>query len=111
MADTWGNTDESCQLETLVGRSTRKCLISMDGALEATNRSEAQPDAVESARGGPSPASVASPGAAAQPSPGSAASSGAAPAAKVVRQFREILLWPLQLAPIREGAQIQEHWE
>jgi len=30
---------------------------------------------------------------------------------KIVRQFREILLWPLQLAPIREGAQIQEHWE
>ena len=26
-----------------------------------------------------------------------------------VRQFRQILLWPLQLAPIREGAQIQEH--
>ena len=30
---------------------------------------------------------------------------------KLVRQFRQILLWPLQLAPIREGAQIQEHWE
>jgi len=31
--------------------------------------------------------------------------------AKRVRQFRQILLWPLQLMPIREGAQIQEHWE
>lgn len=30
---------------------------------------------------------------------------------KHVRHFRQILLWPLQLAPIREGAQIQEHWE
>lgn len=28
-----------------------------------------------------------------------------------VRHFREILLWPLQLMPIREGAQIQRHWE
>ena len=28
-----------------------------------------------------------------------------------VRQFRQILLWPLQLMPIREGAQIQRHWE
>ena len=31
--------------------------------------------------------------------------------AKLVRHFRQIVLWPLQLAPIREGAQIQEHWE
>ncbi len=30
---------------------------------------------------------------------------------KLVKQFRQILLWPLQLRPIREGAQIQEHWE
>jgi hypothetical protein len=30
---------------------------------------------------------------------------------KLVRQFRQILLWPLQLQPIREGAQIQEHWD
>ena len=30
---------------------------------------------------------------------------------KLVRHFRQILLWPLQLAPIREGAQIQKHWE
>ena len=28
-----------------------------------------------------------------------------------VRHFRQILLWPLQLMPIREGAQIQRHWE
>ena len=28
----------------------------------------------------------------------------------LVRHFRQILLWPLQLVPIREGAQIQEHW-
>ncbi|MBL8539651.1 MAG: hypothetical protein JNK68_04690 [Betaproteobacteria bacterium] len=30
---------------------------------------------------------------------------------KRVRHFRHILLWPLQLMPIREGAQIQKHWE
>ncbi len=30
---------------------------------------------------------------------------------QLVRHFRQILLWPLQLAPIREGAQIQAHWE
>jgi hypothetical protein len=29
----------------------------------------------------------------------------------VVRHFRQILLWPLQLMPIREGSQIQKHWE
>ena len=29
---------------------------------------------------------------------------------KIARHFRQILLWPLQLVPIREGAQIQEHW-
>ena len=28
-----------------------------------------------------------------------------------VRHFRQILLWPLQLMPIRKGAQIQRHWE
>jgi CorA-like Mg2+ transporter protein len=28
-----------------------------------------------------------------------------------VRHFRQILLWPLQLMPIRRGTQIQEHWE
>ncbi|HEY6600043.1 MAG TPA: hypothetical protein VIZ30_12040, partial [Pseudomonadales bacterium] len=30
---------------------------------------------------------------------------------KRVRHFRQILLWPLQLMPLREGAQIQRHWE
>jgi hypothetical protein len=30
---------------------------------------------------------------------------------KLVRHFRQILLWPLQLMPIREDAQIQEHWD
>src|SRR5207237_1859019 len=29
----------------------------------------------------------------------------------LVRHFRQILLWPMQLAPLREGAQIQGHWE
>ncbi len=30
---------------------------------------------------------------------------------KRVRHFRQILLWPLQLMPIRKGAQVQKHWE
>ncbi len=30
---------------------------------------------------------------------------------KTVRHFRQILLWPLQLMPIRDGAPIQKHWE
>ena len=30
---------------------------------------------------------------------------------KTVRHFRQILLWPLQLMPIHEGAQIQKHCE
>ncbi len=30
---------------------------------------------------------------------------------KLVRHFRQILLWPLQVMPIREGAQVQKHWE
>ena len=30
---------------------------------------------------------------------------------KLVREFRQILVWPIQLMPLREGAQIQEHWE
>ena len=34
-----------------------------------------------------------------------------AAAAKRVRHFRQILLWPLQLMPLREGNQIQRHWE
>jgi hypothetical protein len=28
-----------------------------------------------------------------------------------VRKFREILVWPVQLMPLREGAQIHTHWE
>ena len=32
-------------------------------------------------------------------------------AEKRVRHFRQILLWPLQLMPIRAGSQIQKHWE
>ena len=28
-----------------------------------------------------------------------------------VRHFRQILLWPLQLMPLRPGMQIQKHWE
>jgi hypothetical protein len=28
-----------------------------------------------------------------------------------VRHFRQILLWPLQLLPLRAGSQIQRHWE
>lgn len=31
--------------------------------------------------------------------------------ATVVRHFRQILLWPLQLMPIEEDAQLQKHWE
>jgi hypothetical protein len=30
---------------------------------------------------------------------------------RIVRHFRQILVWPLQLMPIREGVQIQNHWE
>jgi len=32
-------------------------------------------------------------------------------AIKLVRHFRQILLWPLQLQPIRSGEQIQEPWD
>ena len=32
------------------------------------------------------------------------------PSRKTVRHFRQILIWPLQLQPIRKG-QIQEPWE
>lgn len=28
-----------------------------------------------------------------------------------IRHFRQILVWPLQLMPLKEGAQIQDHWE
>ena len=30
---------------------------------------------------------------------------------QAVRHFRQILVWPLQVMPIREGAQIQEPWD
>lgn len=30
---------------------------------------------------------------------------------KHVQQFRQILLWPLQLMPLRAGSQIQQHWQ
>src|SRR5262245_10611853 len=30
---------------------------------------------------------------------------------RLVRQFRQIVLWPLQLMPVGQGAQIQKHWE
>ena len=30
---------------------------------------------------------------------------------KIVRHFRQILLWPLQLMPIRKDAPVQKHWE
>ncbi len=33
------------------------------------------------------------------------------PSDKRVQHFRQILVWPLQLMPIREGSQIQKHWE
>jgi hypothetical protein len=32
-------------------------------------------------------------------------------AARTVRHYRQILVWPLQLMPIRDGEQIQDHWE
>jgi len=32
-------------------------------------------------------------------------------APQLVRQFRQIILWPLQLVPLKESAQIQEPWE
>jgi hypothetical protein len=35
----------------------------------------------------------------------------ASPDATVVKQFREILLWPVQLMPLKEGQQIHSHWE
>ncbi len=31
--------------------------------------------------------------------------------ARRLRHFRQILLWPLQLMPLRESSQIQNHWE
>jgi hypothetical protein len=29
----------------------------------------------------------------------------------VVRQFRQVVLWPLQLMPLRRGVPVQRHWE
>ena len=29
----------------------------------------------------------------------------------LVRTFHQILLWPLQLLPLKEGSQIHHHWE
>ncbi|ALK09726.1 CorA family divalent cation transporter [Blastochloris viridis] len=34
-----------------------------------------------------------------------------AAAAPVVRQFRQILIWPLQLMPLKEDAAVRAHWE
>lgn len=31
--------------------------------------------------------------------------------APIVRHFRQILMWPLQLMPLRVGQQVQRHWE
>ncbi len=36
---------------------------------------------------------------------------GIASTDKLVSEFRQILLWPLQLMPILEGLQIQKHWQ
>lgn len=37
---------------------------------------------------------------------------GAATASQnMVRQFREILIWPLQLMPLPEGSLVRDHWE
>ena len=35
----------------------------------------------------------------------------AATDAPVVRHFRQILMWPLQLMPLQPGSQVQRHWE
>ena len=47
------------------------------------------------------------------PDGGGAARAGSpgAGGSKLVRHFRQILLWPLQLMPIRPGSQLQKHWE
>src|SRR5262245_8087787 len=29
----------------------------------------------------------------------------------IVRHFRQIVVWPLQLMPLRPGQQVQRHWE
>ena len=35
----------------------------------------------------------------------------AATSSAIVREYREILLWPLQLEPLAPGQQIQKHWQ
>jgi hypothetical protein len=35
----------------------------------------------------------------------------ASSAARVVRQFRQIVVWPVQLIPVKAGAPVQRHWE
>ncbi|HUL92508.1 MAG TPA: hypothetical protein VLV56_09185 [Burkholderiales bacterium] len=45
------------------------------------------------------------------PGRGSAGQDAAAKGQPLVRDFRQIVLWPVQLMPRREGAQIQKHWE
>jgi hypothetical protein len=44
-----------------------------------------------------------------RPAPEPASDPGASDIA--VRKFRQILLWPVQLMPLKAGAQIQNHWE
>ena len=29
----------------------------------------------------------------------------------IVRHFRQTVLWPLQLMPLKPGVQVQRHWE
>ncbi len=41
----------------------------------------------------------------------SSATSAAQSAAAIVRQFRQTVLWPLQLMPLKPGVQVQRHWE
>lgn len=38
-------------------------------------------------------------------------SSPTIPTERIVRHFRQILLWPLKLMPIQEDLPIQKHWE
>jgi len=37
--------------------------------------------------------------------------SGPQPNEIIVRQFRQIVLWPVQLMPLKPGVQVQRHWE
>jgi CorA-like Mg2+ transporter protein len=38
-------------------------------------------------------------------------STAASSAARIVRQFRQIVVWPVQLIPVKAGAPVQRHWE